>query len=94
MGMYHLIGDSKIKVLYKGNSKTCRRCYEEAHKCPGNGIARECSGTRVELQDHMERLKRKVQRLKQQGVPLRSPKGFERRPADFIDLSRDRRDVR
>ena len=87
-GIYHHIKDSKVKILYKGNTRTCGQCYEEAYKCPGNGIARECTSGRVELGDHMERLKRKVQRLKQQRVTGTSPEGFERRPEDFVDLNK------
>ena len=41
MGTYHYLGDSKVKILYKGNSRTCGRCHEEPQRCPGKGLAQE-----------------------------------------------------
>ena len=59
MGTFHLIDNSKVKVFYQGNMKTCGRCHKPASICIGSGIARNCEiggGDRVKLIDHMRSL--------------------------------------
>jgi hypothetical protein len=59
MGTYHLIDNSKVRVFYRGNMKTCGRCHKFARDCAGGGLARECDaggGQRVMLSEHMRRL--------------------------------------
>ena len=59
MGTFHLIDNSKVKVFYRGNMKTCGRCHKPASICIGSGIARNCEiggGDRVKLIDHMRSL--------------------------------------
>ena len=89
MGTYHHIGENKVKVIYKGNSRTCGRCHEEQQKCSGRGIARECTSGRISLEHHMERLRVKKERLKNRIVTDSSPKGCERyeaKKSDFVPL--------
>ena len=59
MGNYHIIDGNKVRIFYRGNSKTCGRCHKLAKDCPGGGIARNCStagGERVALIDHMKKI--------------------------------------
>ena len=59
MGTYHFIDGSRIRVFYRGNTKTCGRCHKSSGQCPGDGVARECEeqgGERVHLSDHMRSL--------------------------------------
>ena len=56
MGTYHFIGKSKVKILYKGNSKTCGKCHSDSERCPGRGIASDCSNNRFPLEEYMNRL--------------------------------------
>ena len=59
MGTYHFLDGAKIRVFYRGNTKTCGRCHKTARDCLGAGIARECEdqgGVRVHLADHMKHL--------------------------------------
>ena len=66
MGTYHYIGNNKVKILYRGNSKTCGRCHEEANRYPGRGIANKCDNERTPLDVHMRRLNIRVEKLKEQ----------------------------
>ena len=57
MGTYHIIDGSKVRVFYRGNSKTCGRCHKVASSCPGEAVARNCKaggGIQVFLSDHMK----------------------------------------
>ena len=57
MGTYHLIDGNKVRVLYRGNMKTCGRCHNSAKNCPGEAIAKNCAaggGKQVFLSDHMK----------------------------------------
>ena len=59
MGTYHLIDGNKVRVLYRGNSKTCARCHKQARDCPGEGLAKNCSsagGQHIPLSQHMRAL--------------------------------------
>ena len=63
MGTYHLLGGSKIKIIYPGNQKTCGRCHQTSTTCVGGGIASMCAereGERVPLMSHMKKLWEKV----------------------------------
>ena len=49
-----MMGNKKIKVLYKGQIQWCGRCCQPESKCPGGGNAWECEkkkGPKVELKD-------------------------------------------
>ena len=57
MGTYHIIDGSKVRVFYRGNSKTCGHCHKVASSCPGEAVARNCKaggGIQVFLSDHMK----------------------------------------
>ena len=59
MGTYHLIDSNRVRVLYRGNGKTCARCHCQASECPGNGLAKNCEtagGPHVLLSEHMKKL--------------------------------------
>ena len=43
MGTYHIIDGSKVRVFYRGNTKTCGRCHKIASSCPGEAVARNCA---------------------------------------------------
>ena len=63
MGTYHYIDGSRIRVFYRGNTKTCGRCHQGSGQCKGGGVAKECEelgGSRVYLSDHMKSLWSKV----------------------------------
>ena len=77
MGTYHYIGTKKVKIIYKGNSKTCGRCHEDQHRCPGKAIASACTKERTPLEIHMRRLMMKIERLNNQNNEPQSPKGPE-----------------
>ena len=58
MGTYHHLDNTRVRIFYRGNQKTCGRCHQAARTCPGGGLARECEnagGTRVHLSDHMRK---------------------------------------
>ena len=42
MGTYHYLDGERVRVYYRGNTKTCVRCHQGAQQCRGGGIAREC----------------------------------------------------
>ena len=59
MGPFHLLNNSKIRVVYPGNTRTCGRCYQPPTSCPGGAIAKVCGekgGERVSLFNHMKKL--------------------------------------
>ena len=59
MGTYHYLDGARIRVYYRGNTKTCGRCHEGAGTCLGGGIARDChegGGKKVNLVEHMRLL--------------------------------------
>ena len=59
MGTYHYLDGERVRVYYRGNSKTCGRCHLTAQQCIGGGIARECQtegGPRKDLIQHMREL--------------------------------------
>ena len=59
MGTFHIIDNSKFKIFYRGNRKTCGRCHRQASDCPGEAVARNCAqagGERVFLTTHMKNL--------------------------------------
>ena len=61
MGTY--TDDSKVRVFYRGNTKTCGRCHKVALSCPGEAVARNCAaggGTKIFLSDHMKEVWREV----------------------------------
>ena len=63
MGTYHLLGGSKIRVAYPGNTRTCGRCHQGPATCPGRGKARECGeqgGERKSLFHHMKQIWQKI----------------------------------
>ena len=59
MGTYHFLDGSKVRIHYRGNSKTCGRCHGDVNNCKGGAIAKECEsagGARVPLHVHMKKL--------------------------------------
>ena len=59
MGTYHFLDGERVRVFYRGNTKTCGRCHEVSGTCVGGGIARDCNsggGKKVDLADHMRSL--------------------------------------
>ena len=59
MGTFHYLDGSKVRIFYRGNTKTCGRCHRSSYSCPGKGIAKDCQnagGPKVYLNDHMQRL--------------------------------------
>ena len=59
MGTYHLIDGNRVRVLYRGNGKTCARCHKQARLCPGSGLAKNCEtagGAHLPLVEHMKKL--------------------------------------
>ena len=42
MGSFHLLNNSKIRVVYPDNTRTFGRCHQPPTSCPGGGIARVC----------------------------------------------------
>ena len=63
MGTYHLLGGTRVRVLYNGNTNTCARCHKAPTQCMGGGKAKVCGdkgGPRVNLKDHMLHLWRRV----------------------------------
>ena len=57
MGTYHYLDGERVRVYYRGNTKTCGRCHQGPQQCRGGGIARECQaegGTRKDLNKHMK----------------------------------------
>ena len=59
MGTYHFLDGAKVKIFYRGNTRTCGRCHCSSFNCPGKGIAKDCQsagGQKVFLNDHMKRL--------------------------------------
>ena len=57
MGTYHYLDGERIRVYYRGNTKTCGRCHQSPQHCKGGGIARECQeegGVRKDLIKHMK----------------------------------------
>ena len=53
-GTYHIIDGEKVTIKYRGQIKTCAKCHQSQHTCPGKGLARDCSAERVLLSDHMK----------------------------------------
>ena len=59
MGTYHYLDGERVRVYYRGNTKTCGRCHQGPGLCPGGGIARECQdmgGQKKDLIEHMKEL--------------------------------------
>ena len=59
MGTYHYLDGERVRVYYRGNTKTCGRCHSVPQHCPGGGIARECQsegGQRKDLMEHMKQI--------------------------------------
>ena len=56
MGTYHFLDGAKVRIFYRGNSKTCARCHQVAGNCLGGGFAKDCQlngGHKVDLAEHM-----------------------------------------
>lgn len=63
MGTYHFLDGAKVRVFYRGNTKTCARCQQVSGFCPGEGYAKDCQmngGIKVDLSEHMKTLWQKV----------------------------------
>ena len=59
MGTFHFLDGAKVKIFYRGNTKTCGRCHKVAAICQGCGYAKDCErsgGQRVDLAQHMRPL--------------------------------------
>ena len=59
MGQIHFLGGKKIRVSYRGNERSCARCYGGRNNCPGGGNASLCEenyGEKVDLMQHMRSL--------------------------------------
>ena len=82
MGTFHIIDGCKVRVYYRGNTKTCGRCHKGANQCPGSGYARDCEaghGQRVFLSEHMKTLWNEVG-----FVPTTFELEEEERPVDDV----------
>ena len=63
MGTYHLLGGSKVRVAYPGNTSTCGRCHQAPAHCAGGGLARVCGEQGYErktLFHHMKQVWEKI----------------------------------
>ena len=59
MGIFHFLDGERIKVFYRGNTKTSGRCHQGGSQCLGGAIAKECQtqgGQRKDLIEHMKEL--------------------------------------
>ena len=59
MGSFHIIGGTKVKITYRGNTSTCGRCQAPPSQCPGGGIAGRCrdnGGPMVPLGPYIRRI--------------------------------------
>ena len=68
MGTYHTILDETVRIVYPGNTKTCRHCHEASVSCPGNAIASKCrqnNGKNVSIEDHMRYLHNELRTVQQ-----------------------------
>ena len=57
IGALHVVDGQKVTFSYPGQKRSCFRCLNIAHSCPGNGIARACEaagGSRKLLSVHMQ----------------------------------------
>ena len=41
MGTYHYLDGERVRVYYRGNTKTCGRCHQVAHQFPGESWNRK-----------------------------------------------------
>ena len=83
MGTYHYLGGNKVKIIYRGNKRTCEKCHQTASECTGRGIAKECTSDRIPLDQHMTNMMRKIGRLQLNKNVEKSPKGHEIRHQDI-----------
>ena len=63
MGTFHFIDGERVKIYYRGNTKTCGYCQSTADTCAGAGLAKECKnkgGKKVDLADHMRTVWKKI----------------------------------
>ena len=63
MGTYHYLDGSKIRIFYRGNTKTCGRCHKVSSNCLGSGYAKDCQsngGERLDLAEHMRSLWKEI----------------------------------
>ena len=77
MGSFHILGGTRVKVVYTGNTSTCGRCQGYPTECPGGGIAGRCrenGGQMVPLGSHMRQV---LQELEQVRPPTSEAPLFE-----------------
>ena len=63
IGTLHIVDGQKVTFSYPGQKRSCFRCLNIAHECPGNGIAKDCEaagGSRKLLSAHMQELWAKI----------------------------------
>ena len=83
MGTYHHLGGNKVKIIYRGNKRTCGKCHQTASECTGKGIAKECTSDRLPLDQHMTNMMKKIERLLLNKNIETSPKGHKVRHQDI-----------
>ena len=57
IGALHVVDGQKVTFSYPGQKRSCFRCLNVAHDCPGNGIAKACEaagGSKKLLSVHMK----------------------------------------
>ena len=63
MGTYHFLDGARVRVYYRGNTKTCARCHEVSGSCLGGGYAKDChtnGGKKLDLAEHMRSLWKEI----------------------------------
>ena len=63
IGTLHIVEGQKVTFSYPSQKRSCFRCLNIAHECPGNGIAKDCEaagGSRKLLSAHMQELWAKI----------------------------------
>ena len=63
IGTLHIIDGQKVTFSFPGQRRSCFRCLNVSHECPGYGIARECEaagGSKKLLAMHMQEFWKKI----------------------------------
>ena len=53
-GRIHIIDGERVSIKYSGQRKTYDSCHQDAMKCPGKALAKNCSSDRVRLFEYMQ----------------------------------------
>ena len=63
VGTLHIVDGQKVTFSFPGQKRSCFRCLNVSHECPGNGIAKNCEaagGSRKLLSVHMQEFWTKI----------------------------------